>query len=368
VAMRDHSDAISAIDAAVARLLAEVEALRSARAILAGLADPSTRPAQPSHPVQPSQSQVQSPDPPAKRGRGLSRSTLELREQLRKLLGEGVLDVRELSRRLGRPATSVYQGLSNAGLSLRKAREQWESGKGVVERGPDPVPPTPGEVVPGTRQVAGLEIDGVVFVREGQPPRTTYLRCTVATLPGESGEFTVIGHDGREITLEVGDAVAPFRDGTPTFRVGVVGGGEESPGAGEPDPEGEEGSGVLSGEPASDPRVAPLGTSPDSPREGRPATVPELRAEVVRRQRGCSGKAVRFATSPADGHSHSASVDRMGYGTTVRDASGHEHRVLRWEVLPAAGDAKHPARHVLTLDPLPSEPAIPRGGQGNRVK
>jgi hypothetical protein len=382
----ENSEAVAAIDAAVARLLAQVEALRYARAILAGLEAPAAQAPRPTLPPagpprgqpSPGSQPGQGPEPSARRGRGIGRSTLELREKLKTLLGEGVLDVQELSRRLGRPATSVYQALSNAGLSLRRAREQWEAGRGVVERGPDPVPPAPGPGTPSPGQVAGLDFGGVVFVRRSDPldfaRAPTYLRCTVVSLPDESGKFTVKGPDGENILLEVGDAVAPFRDGTPTFRLGAVGGGEAAPGAGEPDPSGEgEAVGVSGGTAppgaggdSSGPRLAPFGTSFDFSGDWRAAAVPELRAEAVRRQRGHSGKSVQFATSFAAGHAHVASVDRMGYGTTVKDASGHVHRVVKWEVVPACGAGGHPSRHGLTLSPPSRDPVPPRGERSSR--
>jgi hypothetical protein len=216
-----------------------------------------------------------------------------------------------------------------------------------------------------------------VFVRRvdpldlAKPP--TYLRCTVVSLPGEDGEFTVKGPAGESIALEVGDAVAPFRDDTPTFRLGAVEGGEEPAGTGEPDAAEEVEAETLSRvqAPSSEgrdavgvPRVTPFGSSFDFDKLGRSATVPELRAEAVKRQRGCSGKAVQFATSLADGHAHVASVDRMGYGSTVKDASGHVHRLLKWEVLPAAG--VHAGRHGLTLSPPTSGPNPP--GDGGRTR
>ena len=363
----DNSNIVEAIDAAVARLLEQVESLRSARAILAGLGVPTAvaRPAQPlSSAVEKQQSQTsrgrtaeQAEQPRASRKRGRRGATLEFHSQLRKLLGEGVFDVRAMATRLGRSVQSIYQAMSEQGLSLRESRKQWQASRGVVERGPDPVSPPRGERLSRPDWVARLDFGDVVFVRHGRPgSNPTYVRCLVVSLPGESGEFTVAGPDGVEISLEVGDAVTPFRDGSPTFGVAAVEGGEEPGGSSDADPEGEDEPEIVSRAPstpdreevASSPGPSSPGTFGDLVRDARAATVPELRAEVVRRQRGCSGKAAQFATTLAEGHAHAASVDRMGYGTTAKDATGHSHVVMRWEVRPARDVAGHATAHQLT--------------------
>lgn len=362
------------IDAAVAELLSQVETLRRAGAILVTLAKlpaPSSHgevaPPPPPPPAPPECPPAREPPAAAGRHRGGPRAaTLEFHAQLRKLLGEGVFSVRELSARLGRPVQAVYQALSNAKLSLADARREWagrlgSSSQGSAIEGGEVAPAPPlAEPPPLPGRADRLGVGDVVFVRSGQGPSPTYLRCTVSTLPGESGEFKVRGPEGVEISLEVGDAVAPFRDAAPTFRLGPVEGGAAPGRAGEADPAGESSPAPVSEAPASleGGRVSvdgvntfPLGSSFDFTARARSASVPELREEVVKRQRGCSGKSVQLATSFADGHAHVASVDRMGYGTTVKDSSGHVHGVLKWEVLPAHGVGGHGGEHGLTLLP-----------------
>jgi hypothetical protein len=138
---------VSAIDNAIAVLLAQVDALKIARTILVGGSSPSSAPAIPASPSQASLSARLTPTTRRKRGR--SQATLEFHEKLKKLLREGVLTAKDLATRLARPSQHVYQALSEEGLSLRELRKQWQDGRGIAERRPDPLPTGPAGVVSG---------------------------------------------------------------------------------------------------------------------------------------------------------------------------------------------------------------------------
>lgn len=294
-------------------------------------------------------------------------------------LFEGGMSRADIAKKLDVHLTSVYadlKWLAENGLlqkldaSLRRhmlavqaPSQQADSSPSTQDASPSPPQPSQDEPqeAPKSGNPEGLDFGDVVFVRfSGSGGVPTYMRCTVVSLPDEAGDFVVKNPDGANLTLKVRDKVAPFRDKSPTFSVDIV--------ERRPVPQGPSSSNrteapkapVVTRSPEAPPppevgvtgkKTAPFGTSFDFTKSVRPASIPELRAEAIKRQRGASGKAVQFATTFVDGYAHVASVDRMGYGTTIKDPSGHVHRIMKWEVMDAVGCAPHSGPHRLTLLP-----------------
>ena len=98
---------------------------------------------------------------------------------------------------------------------------------------------------------------------------------------------------------------------------------------------------------AGKPVVVPFGISFAYDLGASAATRAQLKEETVRRQRGGKCRVVEFITVATKNHVHVATVDHFGDGQTNNDATGHVHRLCRWEMIEAHGHD-----HGLTLTPV----------------
>jgi len=96
----------------------------------------------------------------------------------------------------------------------------------------------------------------------------------------------------------------------------------------------------------SRPVVVPFGISFTYDPAARAANRAQLKEETVKRQRGGKGRTVEFITVAAKNHVHVVTLDHFGDGQTNEDATGHVHRLCRWEMIEAHGHD-----HGLALTP-----------------
>ena len=96
----------------------------------------------------------------------------------------------------------------------------------------------------------------------------------------------------------------------------------------------------------SNPVVVPFGISFTYDPAARAANRAQLKEETVKRQRGGKGRTVEFITVAAKNHVHVVTLDHFGDGQTNKDATGHVHRLCRWEMIEAHGHD-----HGLALTP-----------------
>ena len=96
----------------------------------------------------------------------------------------------------------------------------------------------------------------------------------------------------------------------------------------------------------SKPVVVPFGISFVYDPAARTANRAQLKEETVKRQRGGKGRTVEFITVVAKNHVHVVTLDHFGDGQTNKDATGHVHRLCRWEMIEAHGHD-----HGLALTP-----------------
>jgi len=329
-------------------------------------------------------------------------------EQILLLLDEGVNTARELAERLGTTKQIVYLTCSKLNISLVQAKLDWEAKQ--VKDGPDGshrshcckehgckyggqnCPVVKGIVkqdfpcedcsdqeaeVPPKDTGCGFTFGDTVFFRRFDG---THVRCSVVALPDANGEFFVKDPDGKNWGLWLKDKIQPFRDETPTFCLDVV----ATPQPGKP-------AVTLPSEPAityvapqhplawreKDVEVAPPPTvisppskpqTPSSLADGK-VVVPfgcsfkcftdaksgrreDLRSETIKRQKGQPNKRVEFITTVECDHVHVAVVDRMGYGITQKDATGHIHSVIKWDMLSSLAQGEiEEHTHGITLTP-----------------